>query len=900
VWEIDARTRFAAMHPHHLSALLALLVGVVAVAVTGSVSMIRLQHVKSSQSSVNNQLGDSVNRFLSTNDTYTALLMQVNDFSRAYGYINQAIPVASLAVSLLETQPSLSADVRFSSLASASSAALFAANATSGALRDWSSSSLPSARALASTVSSFVSPGAMVWHLVIAAGQSNMVGNGHERWGFNGVYFADADSNNQPDSRIWQWPSSGIRGRVPFDQTNQVYAQYGKIVPAINPLLWYEAGMTAQISSPIPYCKAEAKKYPSNHRWLIVPAAWGGTGLIGLGGPGSPTWQPNTTNAPGGELFEAAIVSANSAYAAVSPSDVTFLWIQGEQDAGGGKIYSDYQPVFDQMITSFRSRVQGAANAPFLVGSTVKEYFQYMGGGGAASQRASIDLAHSDTPRRLQFTSYISPPYGCFDALDNGIHYADDCMNDIGNLFSSVGLPSAMGNNQSVIPGVFQGLAAELLSPLTVALYWNATVPYSRVTDFTVQYRLTGSGAAYQTAARTPFSPVNPMARLWRQFNLTLPSDGTYDIRIAAVNEKGSGAFTAPIQVAVFSTGSIFSLKALSSTRTSVTLKWNADPSAVDYVIRYSISGANSYAVFNHTSLPFSSAIAVLGAASTIQTSLGIVAETRVTVTGLTPGVFYDFGVSMVLSNGTTLFENGIFRVDTDTVALVQGVPVPIPVFRIRSDRGLHFDSNGNVDALIDQIGQLALTLPNPAPPSSLPKAIPAQAETFQGCPVIRCRQQGQGFFSATGFPVGADFTIIVIAALGPLEGGGNILGGNSGRTIWRNGGKTVSANAQADPRFSGSIPVNANVFESYAVTTNSTDAQKVTMYRNGFVDPISSPGVDTSGKSTDPTISINSYNGGNFGTMRLVAAEIFNVSLTQAQVQAENARLCAYYNITV
>lgn len=179
--------------------------------------------------------------------------------------------------------------------------------------------------------------GAAGYDVVLLMGQSNMSGYG---WGY------DAAIDGVQNARIQQWSRGGTP--VAASETLQ-QADWGP-------------GST-RVGMGTSFARSYLATLPSYRGVLLVPTAYGGTGLVN--GP----WSP------GGNLYEDAVGRLSNALANNAGNCVAaVLWHQGENDAYGNVSSAVYEATLKRMLADLRSRVPRSARAPFLMGEMTQPW----------------------------------------------------------------------------------------------------------------------------------------------------------------------------------------------------------------------------------------------------------------------------------------------------------------------------------------------------------------------------------------------------------------------------------------------------------------------------------------------------------------------------------------------
>lgn len=161
-----------------------------------------------------------------------------------------------------------------------------------------------------------------------------------------------------------------------------------------------------------------AMKHP-DVRVVLAPLAWGGTGFWHSSIP-ERSWAPSRENEAGiVSLYRIAIDWANEAIAATGANRVAaILWHQGENDVMGGTDPMAYRTEFEALIAGFRSQINFAANAPFIVGQLLAEFRT------AYPEASGINAVHAATPTRVARTAFAeAPPAGYVKADGTNTHF---------------------------------------------------------------------------------------------------------------------------------------------------------------------------------------------------------------------------------------------------------------------------------------------------------------------------------------------------------------------------------------------------------------------------------------------------------------------------------------------
>lgn len=322
------------------------------------------------------------------------------------------------------------------------------------------------------------------YDVVLVAGQSNMAGRG--------TFNAGIDTTN---ANVFQFDGNAASGT------------YRTIITAIDPLKHPEASSTA-----VGPAMFFAKRYNTltSRKVLLVPAAWGGTALIGG------TW------APAGRDYLNAIDQANraitAATAALSGSRfVGTIWLQGESDGANLVAQNTYQTALLALIAGFRSSITGASSSWFVIGQMMPEAIAAQGG-----TYAAIDAAHTVIGADAVRTTRVAIGAG-FNSGDN-LHYNAAGARLMGTTMGD-GVAAAAANAGAAQPAQVTGLTVGTTTSTTAPLTWSAV---SGARDYEVQWSPAGAGSW------TTFSDGYSTATSATVTGLTAST--AYDFRVRAVN----------------------------------------------------------------------------------------------------------------------------------------------------------------------------------------------------------------------------------------------------------------------------------------------------------------------------------------------------------------------------
>lgn len=246
------------------------------------------------------------------------------------------------------------------------------------------------------------------WHVVLAMGQSNMVG-----W----------DQTEGPDATL---DAGDARILNSFYDTYYLSAEHNAIAEAAHPLSAQADAppkAVVQVSPALEYARRLLASQPANHGVIIVVTAEGGTGFVNA------DWRV------GDQLADESIARANLVIGAItaagrSVASIAALWQQGEADAVDGLQQGEYAACLDALIGAWRSGITGAAMMPVTLGEMAASY--------QASQplAAPIVAALADTPNRLDHTAFVPSVWpagsGQTGDLPGALHFTRDASRALG------------------------------------------------------------------------------------------------------------------------------------------------------------------------------------------------------------------------------------------------------------------------------------------------------------------------------------------------------------------------------------------------------------------------------------------------------------------------------------
>lgn len=337
--------------------------------------------------------------------------------------------------------------------------------------------------------------------IVLLLGQSNMVGRGT----------LDAGIDTASDL-VEQWSK--------VSQT---------IITSDDPLQ-HPDPLTAGAGPGMSFAKAYAAA--RTRRVLLVPAAYGGTSLVG----GTPTWNL------GGRDRENAITQCNAAVAAavaLYPGSAVkaLLIIQGESDADAGVTQSTYQAALWGLIQDMRDRITGAANAPIVIGQMLPEAIAanvVFSTGAAGATYPAIDAAHTDMAARLFRCSKVAIGTGYAKPESPAVVHYNAAGGRAMGAAMYTGLAVAEAAAGEAVPAAVL-LTAGISGINSQALSW-AYPASGNWMDFVVEYKAS-AGSTW-----TVYGSVSGVTTTATVSGLT--SGVSYDYRVRPRGYGGSGAYS--------------------------------------------------------------------------------------------------------------------------------------------------------------------------------------------------------------------------------------------------------------------------------------------------------------------------------------------------------------------
>lgn len=451
------------------------------------------------------------------------------------------------------------------------------------------------------------------YDVIVIAGQSNAVGYGHN---VDTVY-------DTVDPQIWQWASVGT------------YA--GQIVQASEPL-WSPDSLaitspTHAVGPGLPFARSYVRSIPVNRKILLVPTAYGATGLVGAG------WDP----AGPGANYTQAISLADAAMAAAGAHArlAAIIWCQGESDASGGVTGAAYGAKLDALITAFRANITGAsATTPVLILGMVPTWVA-----GPTGTSVAIAAALAATPSGTAYTAYTPGASGAGED-SGGIHYTAAQQRLNGTALYGI-LATAQANTPTA-PGQVTGLAATA-GATQAALSWTVPASHgSAIIDYLIEYKLTSSGTWSVFADGTSTSAAATVTGL--------TASVSYDFRVSATNAVGTGTASATASATPTAAATV------PGTPTSASASAGNAQATITFTAPGS-NGGSTITGYTATSTPGSHTGSISGASAA-----------PITVTGLTNGTAYTFTVHATNAIGSSA-ESAASASVTPAAPTVPGAP---------------------------------------------------------------------------------------------------------------------------------------------------------------------------------------------------------------------------------
>jgi hypothetical protein len=334
--------------------------------------------------------------------------------------------------------------------------------------------------------------------IILVAGQSNM----HGRTTLNA-------SRDVAHSSVFQFGGRAGESlyRTIFSGADPLHMQDQVNTGRVGPAGWFAKAYTRATGRDV----------------LLVPAAVGGTSIVG----GSARWSPT---APG-DLYTNAITQSNLAIIEAKkwyPDSkfVGVIWAQGETDGDNAVSQLVYAAALKTLIANFRSLITGASDSWFVMSQMVPEAIATRSG------YPEIDLAHKQVVASTARTSLVLT--GDLTGFTNDtLHFNLGDATRIVGVRMAMDVPTAVANiGVPAVPSAPTSLSVTGVTATTATLGWSlpaAGIP----TDYQVEYKLSAA------SEWVIFNDGVSTARVATVTGLT--PEASYDFRVAALNESGSG-----------------------------------------------------------------------------------------------------------------------------------------------------------------------------------------------------------------------------------------------------------------------------------------------------------------------------------------------------------------------
>ena len=344
--------------------------------------------------------------------------------------------------------------------------------------------------------------------IALLAGQSNMEGRNP---------IGDSAAPNDPNPELYH-DQTGIF-QFGGDTGGSYYRQLSAdITPLEHP------GQSRRIGPDLPILYQIKADNPAAVV-IGVPLAVGSTAIVGGG------WESNATAGAGGSLFERMVTHGNlardaalTAYPGAAVS-FRFYWVQGEQDASNNVSTAVYQAALADVIARSRSRISGAANAPWVLGSQVPRRWALPGDpanavvysdGAAAINRAHVALSVAQANVR-----YVRGP----NLSNDNLHYQPQAA------ARTLGFDMANTANDAVGPNVTTAAAASNFSDKKLSVTLTHDDPSLHAT-----FAIVGGANAGQFELSDAY--ISPKLRWTGDTNG--PAAGDYVVQVAARDGAGN------------------------------------------------------------------------------------------------------------------------------------------------------------------------------------------------------------------------------------------------------------------------------------------------------------------------------------------------------------------------
>lgn len=269
------------------------------------------------------------------------------------------------------------------------------------------------------------------------------------------------------------------------------------------------------ISWALPFARDwyEPNRLEAGRRILIVPCAYGGSGIVNdpLG------WLPPTAG-----LYLEAIRRANVAMGLPGSRFKGFLWLQGEYEASAGSDPTAYAAALDSLIAGLRDNITGAENAPFVLGQMPPGWANVL-----PSTRGAIQTVITNTPSRVARTAVASASVPSVLGTTD-LHYVAADHRAYGLRF---GAAWATLSSEPATDSSTDG--TQTLEPTTRYIFPNTsavipiTVPVPDGADTGPYFTISKNGGAFADPAAGSAAPLTVVAFNNNQFAIPLAAGDT-------------------------------------------------------------------------------------------------------------------------------------------------------------------------------------------------------------------------------------------------------------------------------------------------------------------------------------------------------------------------------------
>lgn len=348
-------------------------------------------------------------------------------------------------------------------------------------------------------------------HILIAAGQSLSSGRAH-------IYGPALDP---ADSRIMQFGATSRTltvATVPLDMHDTSTG----LAPVT---------VTARIV---------ARELPPGEIVLIIPAAYGGTGLITdtTGGCWDPAYTGTNNHLYSDMLsqIDGALAAIATTYPSATIDWMGMMWNQGEADTGSSTDaqFAQYLSTFVSLVSGLRTHIT-QPNLPIVIGEMGPEWAAF-----TAAQK--IRAQHVAAQNSLQYCALVRTPRNTANYDTDSVHQSREGVTGQGTA-AREGLVRAQTNftGTNPMPPAHIWARRDLASGAGLVEWSN---PYCRVDSFIVEYS-TNNGTSWTAATRTDTAPYLLAADYQQPF--TGLTSASLLWRVSTVNSVGTSATSKPV-----------------------------------------------------------------------------------------------------------------------------------------------------------------------------------------------------------------------------------------------------------------------------------------------------------------------------------------------------------------